>query len=242
MKKIKTYLLSLLISFTYLGCNKDKNDTLEETLLNKDLHYGEVSDLDGNIYATIKIGNQNWMAENLRTSHYANGDLIPNVPESNEWINLTSGAWVHYENNPELNALHGKLYNWHAIQNAKGICPKGWHVPSNEEWNTLLNYLGGKEIAGGKLKSKLLNAWAFHFNGQSTESEPNNESGFSSVASGSRSVDGMFGLMSFRATYWSSNEYSASDAYTREIFWNGDAAGSFNEYKKNGYSCRCVQN
>jgi len=97
--------------------------------LNPDMNYGSVTDIDGNTYATIQIGRQVWMAENVRTTCYRNGDTIPNVKDGGAWGRLTTGAWAHYENDVQYENPYGKLYNWYAAADRRGICPQGWHVP-----------------------------------------------------------------------------------------------------------------
>ncbi|MBL0287321.1 MAG: fibrobacter succinogenes major paralogous domain-containing protein [Bacteroidetes bacterium] len=96
--------------------------------------------------------NQIWMAENLKTTLYNDGTLIPNVTNSDEWSKLTTGAYCYYDNNYSNNAIYGKLYNWYAVGTGK-LVPKGWHVPTDAEWETLITYLGGEDIAGRKMKS-----------------------------------------------------------------------------------------
>jgi hypothetical protein len=102
--------------------------------LNPALTYGSVTDIDGNTYATIQIGTQVWMAENLRTTRYRNGDPIPNVTDKWKWGGLSRGAWCHYENDPKYEVPYGKLYNWHTVSDARKMCPTGWHVPYEAEW------------------------------------------------------------------------------------------------------------
>jgi uncharacterized protein (TIGR02145 family) len=129
---------------------------------------GTVTDIDGNIYQTVKIDYQWWMAENLRVSKYRNGDQIPNVTSNTDWGNLTIGAWAYYENNQSNDPAYGKLYNWHAVADERDVCPAGWHIPDNEAWKQLELYLGmtdeeaedagwrgETDSVGGKLKSIL---------------------------------------------------------------------------------------
>jgi uncharacterized protein (TIGR02145 family) len=105
--------------------------------------------------ATLRIGDQEWMAENLRTSTYRNGDSIPEIRNTERWTRSTQGAWCHYDNDSLNEKTYGKLYNWYAVQDPRGLCPKGWHVPSDDEWSRLADSLGGSEQAGGKLKSTI---------------------------------------------------------------------------------------
>lgn len=242
IRQINIYSIIVVLSISITNCKKETvNDPMSKQF-NSDLSYGEVFDIEGNKYATISIGQQTWMAENLRTSLFANGDSIPNCEDLFQWINLTSAAWAYYQNSSENNPLHGKLYNWHVINDPRNICPNGWHVPSDEEWSTLLNFLGGSKVAGSKLKSRLIGAWESEYQGQAGVGlEPSNESGFSSLASGCRRTGGQFLLMTYRSAFWSTKEYNASEAFIREIFWNGDEVGRYSESKSDGNSCRCIK-
>lgn len=239
---INIYLILVILSTCTSSCRKENMNELNLGQFNTALKYGEVFDIDGNKYATIKIGQQTWMAENLRTTRYANGDTIPNCPEGVKWINLTSGAWAHYNNDSSLNLLHGKLYNWYAVNDQRNICPNGWHVPTIEEWTNLLLYLGGRGNAGKKMKSEINGAWATEYDGQKSNAKVNNESGFSSVASGSRNIDAQFSLMTYRASYWSSTKANTRypAAYSCELFWNDDAVSLSPEDKEDGLCIRCL--
>ena len=119
-----------------------------------------VTDVDGNVYKTVKIGNQVWMAENLKVTHYRNGKPIPLVTESNTaWDTLNTPAYCYYSNDKKNIALYGCLYNVYAMSNSNNICPKGWHIPSDEEWLELVTYLGGFSVAGGKMKEAGTKHW-----------------------------------------------------------------------------------
>lgn len=154
--------------------------------------YPQVTDIDGNVYKTITIGNQEWMAENLNVSHYRNGDAIPQVQDANEWIKLTTGAWCYYENKTFNGNIFGKLYNWYAVSDPRGLAPEGWHIPRDTEWRILTEYLGGRAIEydnwilniSGKLKSTIL--W------RSPNIGATNSSGFSAFPGGVRYADGRF--------------------------------------------------
>ena len=127
--------------------------------------YGpNITDVDGNSYKTVYIGQQQWMAENLKVSKYNDGSTIPNVTGINEWLNLTSGAWSYYNNDAVNNVKYGKLYNWYVVSKTtngnKNVCPQGWHVSTGIEWAILTDYLGGLNIAGGKLKEAGLLNWS----------------------------------------------------------------------------------
>ncbi|MBI4645984.1 MAG: fibrobacter succinogenes major paralogous domain-containing protein [Bacteroidia bacterium] len=105
-----------------------------------------VTDIDGNIYNTIIIGTQEWMQENLKVIHYRNGDAIPDVTGDTQWSNLSTGAYCNYNNNESNALIYGRLYNWYAVADSRNICPAGWHTPTDAEWTTLTDYLGGFNI------------------------------------------------------------------------------------------------
>jgi hypothetical protein len=113
---------------------------------------GAVVDIDGNAYHTVTIGNQVWMVENLKVTHYRNGDAIPNVTDGTAWLDLTTGAYCEYDNDVNNVATYGRLYNWYSVNDSRNIAPAGCHVPSDDDWQTLVDYLGGDAVAGGKMK------------------------------------------------------------------------------------------
>ncbi|MCD4693727.1 MAG: hypothetical protein K8R79_12490, partial [Calditrichales bacterium] len=153
-----------------------------------------VTDIDGNVYKTVKIGSQVWMAENLKVTHYRNGDLIPNVAGKSEWKNLGIGACCNYDNNA---AAYGLLYNWYAVNDSRNIAPAGWHVPAEKEWQTLIDYLGGEAVAGGKMKERGTAHWKRPNTGAT------NSSGFSALSSCYRNDKGTFYGIGNEADYWS---------------------------------------
>lgn len=185
-------------------------------------------------FPTIKICNQTWMYKNLDKVTYNNGDPIPQVTDSTEWANLTTGAWCWYNNDSaSYAAVYGRLYNWYAVSDPRGLAPVGWHIPTDAEWSTLISCLGGTFFtAGGKMKA--LTLW----------DDPNtgatNSSGFTALPGGSRYDFGPFGIRRY-GYWWTSSEYSASNAYVRYLQYaeSGLFGGSGN--KINGYSVRCVK-
>ena len=197
--------------------------------------YGSsVTDQNGNVYATIVIGSQEWMAENLRATTYANGDPIPNITEQTQWQNLTIGAWAHYNNDSQYETSYGKLYNAFTVLDTRKICPSGWHVPSEAEWIVLRDYLGGQLVAGGKMKSTEFQYWQ---GGQGT-----NQSGFSGLPAGERVLEFAGG----KAIWWSSTEYPLSVPGLfggRYILLPGSntTAQILGTGKQAGYSVRCVK-
>ena len=159
-----------------------------------------MTDIDGNTYQTVKIGNQWWIAENLNVTHYQNGDAIPNVTDSAAWWGLTSGAYCNYNNDAANVAVYGRLYNWYAVHDSRNIAPAGWHVPSDAEWQTLVDYLGGDPVAGGKMKEAGTTHWI------SPNTGATNESGFSGLPGGYRHTDGYYYDISYSASFWTFTE------------------------------------
>ena len=195
-----------------------------------------VTDIDGNTYKVVKIGNQWWMAENLKVTHYGNGDAIPKVIEEGSWYFTNSGAYCIYDNNDENASTYGCLYNWYAVYDTRKVAPDGWHVPNDEEWNTLIDYLGGSEIAGGKMKE----AGTVHW--QSPNTGATNESGFSAVPSGYRTLSGSEFLFSGqRSYYWSATNAAIIDARNFSLNYRSAEIYNVGSNKKWGFSVRCIR-
>ena len=146
---------------------------------------------------TITIGNQVWTSKNLDVETYRNGDVIPQVQDANSWLNLRTGAWCYYDNDASNGTKYGKLYNWYAVNDPRGLAPKGFHIPSDAEWNTLTDYLGGKEAAGTKMKSSF--GWDENGNGS-------NSSGFAGFPGGYRYITGPFENIGCFGHWWSATE------------------------------------
>jgi uncharacterized protein (TIGR02145 family) len=162
-----------------------------ENILNHNLSYGSLTDIDGNLYKTIQIGSQEWMAENLKVSHYNNGNLIPFVPNApnSDWANLNSGAYTWYNNDSaSYNCPYGKFYNGLVTTNSSNVCPVAWHVPTASDWQILLDFAGGFQIAGPRLKSAGYEYWNLYGgNGPTyylTVEQPSNCFGFSALPYG----------------------------------------------------------
>ncbi|MCK4346431.1 MAG: hypothetical protein KAX05_14200 [Bacteroidales bacterium] len=209
---------------------------------------GTVTDYDGNTYSTLKIGNQWWMAENLKVTHYANGTAIPLIEESLEWHNLgfSDKAYCYYDNSSSNKDTYGALYTWAAAMNGaasssinpsgvQGVCPDGWHLPSDAEWTELTDYLGGTRVAGGKLKETGTTHWG------SPNTGATNESGFTALSGGYRFHSGTFGGLGNDAHFWSATEDSSSDAWHRSLGYNASSVGRRDGYKTDGFSVRCTK-
>ncbi|AXJ01186.1 major paralogous domain-containing protein [Cyclonatronum proteinivorum] len=194
-----------------------------------------ITDIDGNTYRTVSIGDQCWMAENLNTSRYRDGSAIPNVRGNTDWTRLNSGAWAYYRNRRSNGRTYGKLYNWHAVNDRRGLCPEGWRVPSDRDWTILEDNLGGRNIAGGKLKSTGTQHW------RSPNTGATNESAFSALPGGWRSDNiRSFSNLGSNGLWWSSSEDSTDYAWLR-VLDHGDASVSRgNGNKGYGFSVRCV--
>jgi len=200
--------------------------------------YGEVAlrlrDIDGNYYNTIKIGTQVWMADNLRTTKYNNNTDISLVTNDAAWAGLQTPAYCWYVNDSTNRAIYGALYNWYAISTGN-LCPEGWHVPSDAEWTILTDYLGGEVVAGGKLKE----AGTIHWN--SPNSGATNESGFTALPGGSRSVIRSFIDGGLYGYYGSSTGYSINQTWYRLMHYNSNAISRYTQMIHNGFSVRCVR-
>jgi uncharacterized protein (TIGR02145 family) len=200
---------------------------------------------DGYTYTSIVLGNgQEWMAENLRTTTYANGDLIPNVTDGTQWSNLTTGAWAHYNNDNQYENSYGKLYNGYTVVDPRNVCPTGWHVPTDAEWSTIINYLdpnavGGQiapNTAGGKMKSTGTQYWG------SPNTAATNESGFSGLPGGIRQGASAFAGIGSDGYWWSSTELGGGGAAHKRSLsrYNGSVVRS-NDGKVWGFSVRCLR-
>lgn len=175
------------------------------------------------------------MAENLRTTKYANGDVIPNVTDNTKWNNLTTGAWAHYENDNQYEILYGKLYNWYAVADSRNVCPSGWHVPSDADWKALTIYLGGETVAGGKMKSSGTQYW------HDPNTDNTNESGFSGLMGGYRDSDGTFNHVGYGGSWWSATEDDTYSAWYRGLYYSSGNSARASSIRRYGFSVRCLR-
>ncbi|HRP56695.1 FISUMP domain-containing protein [Agriterribacter sp.] len=228
----------MLTAFTlvFLSCNKDntpgdQDDDPGET--------GTVTDVDGNVYKTVKTGNQVWMAENLNVTHYNDGGEIYNATASaanpDSWIQRPGGLRCYYDNDENNGKIYGQLYNWAAVNSGK-LAPQGWHIPTKEEWETLTAFLGGEITAGVKLKATT--SWD---NGSTHPGD--NSSGFTGLAAGGRGNNlGIFGGKGTTAAFWSSTK-AGTFLYSYILSLNSAMVSSLNTTsEKEGLSVRCVKN
>jgi len=198
---------------------------------------GTVTDINGNDYRTVKIGDQWWLAENLKATKYRNGEAIPNVTDGNAWKGLTTGAHCCYNNDMNNVATYGCLYNWYAVNDSRNIAPEGWHVPTDAEWQTLVDYLGGNLAASGKMKEVGTTHWI------SPNTNATNVSGFSGLPGGYRCTTGDgFGFMCYAAYFWSSMECpNPSYAWYRYLDYLQPEVYRLFTDRHFGFSIRCVK-
>ena len=181
------------------------------------------------------------MQKNLDVSTYQDGSPISYVTDSTEWASLTTGAYCYLNNDSaKYAAAYGKLYNWYAVNDKRGLAPKGWHIASDNEWRQLSNYLGGETVAGGKMKEKGTSHWAAPNTGAT------NSSSFTGLPSGSRSSKGIFysigDYIGNFGMWWTSTENSAVDAWVRQLeYYNEGLYRNNNSFKQHGFSVRCVK-
>ncbi len=193
-----------------------------------------VTDVDDNVYHTVKIGDQWWTVENLTTTHYRNGNPISNIKDQSTWSSLMTGALCSYDNNTDFVPVYGRLYNWFAVTDSRKLAPAGWHVPTDAEWQTLINYLGGSSVAGGKMKE----AGETHWNYSHTAVK--NESGFTALPAGGRFFSGSLN-MGTDAFFWSSSESEAGDAWRVNLNYLHLETSRKDYFKEAGFSVRLVR-
>lgn len=192
-----------------------------------------VTDIDGNVYHTVTIGTQVWMVENLKTTKYRDGTIIPNVTDNTEWTDLTTGAYSDYDNTSSNSDVYGRLYNWYAATDTRNIAPTGWHIPTDAEWTTLANYLGGELVAGDKLKE----TGNVHWQGINVAT---NESGFTALPAGERFHNGAFAQNGYYGLWWSTTGLSTTSWFHYVHNGNSHLTRS-NQIKWMGISLRCVK-
>jgi uncharacterized protein (TIGR02145 family) len=227
MKKLSLNIISITILAILLfmpGCKKDNVINYPAT----------VTDIDGNVYHTVKIGTQVWMTENLKVTHYRNGEYILNILDGLIWDYLSTGAYCIYDHTPSNAAIYGNLYNWHAVNDHRKLAPEGWHIPTDDEWRTLNSYLG-EEIASGKLKEADTTHWSYPNVGAT------NETGFTALPAGIRSAS-YIGFTNLRSnTYWWAASISNSGSALAWGAVNNKSTLTRKEwYPTFGFSVRCI--
>lgn len=223
-------IICLIVLSLLFSCSKES--TTEEPK-----EVTTVTDIDGNVYNTVKIGTQIWMIENLKVTKYRNRDQIYNITDYTEWHNTQTGAYCWYNNDISNKNIYGALYNGYAIKDVRNLAPKGWHIPTETEWKTLFNYLGGMAVAGGKLKESGTIHW-------SSPNTGNNEVGFTALPGGYQEGSGypMNGI-NYYGDWWSTS-YDAQFTKLFVMFEINDTSSSIRQYiggGSSGYSVRCIK-
>jgi uncharacterized protein (TIGR02145 family) len=229
MKTLYTFFPFILLSFLFMvfSCSKDDDSESEPEPEVK------VMDLDSNEYNTVIIGTQEWMVENLKVTQLNDTTPIDMVTQEVDWSNRVTPAYCLYNNSEFSKKTYGAIYNFHAVKTGK-LCPEGWHVPSEEEWNTLMNFLGGDTIAGGKLKEEGTLHWVTPNTGA------DNESGFTGLPGGNRTFSGYFQYIG-KYGYWWSDSDSTICACGYRMAYNSTDVYKTNYHKQSGLSVRCVK-
>jgi len=212
---------ALLVAILTAGCSgKSSNET--------------VTDIDGNTYSTLKIGNHVWITENLKATRYRNGEPVPEVADEAEWPKQTAGARCAYDNKPENGKTFGFLYNWFAVNDPRGLAPEGWHIATNADWADLAETLGGEKEAGNALKAP--GKWGVPAN------EEKESSGFEALPSGARrDADGGFLMLGQFARFWTSTPASNGKAFVRALGFYDSTLRGGEAGPKNGFAVRCVK-
>ena len=246
MKKILCILSVVIIISNIYGCKK-KHKTPEDKTP-PDTSFGIVTDIDGNEYKTIIIGEQEWFAENLRTSRYNDGEKISYITDNQEWYNSRAGAFSYYDNSIENKLIYGALYNWKAVLSDK-LCPEGWKVPDNDDWIQLEGNVDSKfpadhdewhnwsiKCRGYDVAIKLKSNSYWHNNSNGT-----NEIGFNATSGGYRNYDGEFYFIDRYASWWTTTYYGGNTYVSRYISYNKNCMVRLSTSVLNGLSVRCVR-
>jgi uncharacterized protein (TIGR02145 family) len=239
VKKLKIiWINSSAIIFVCLlltsSCNKkeDNNDPVVPVL-----ETGTVTDIEGNVYQTVKIGTQWWMSENLKTTRFNDGTSIPLVEDYQLWSNIfnePAPAFCWFDNTISYKETYGALYNWHAV-NTGVLAPAGWHVPTDAEWTILTTFLGGEDVASGKMKEAGTTHWTIPNTGAT------NSCGFNALPAGWRHTNGMFKELAIGTYFWANSSANAGDAWNRYLNYSNDYIIRADWFQSYGYSVRCVK-
>lgn len=224
---LNIFVICIFLSVFILSCKKDKSPII-----------GSVEDSQGNVYLTVETETQEWMKENLIVTKFNNGDNIAQVQNPEEWKELTSGAWCYYDD--ENGETYGILYNWYAVNDKRGICPEGWKVPSDNDWNLFINEFDGINLAGGKLKS-VSTVPDEHPRWINPNANATDESGFTAIPGGFRDGEGKFHHLGSFGGWWTNTEDSNNNAWKYGMSYNDEKIHRFPKAKNYGYSVRCVR-
>lgn len=216
-------ILSMLIAILLISLQACKDDEVKPE---------GITDIDGNVYTSVEIGTQTWMVENLKVTKYRNGNPIPTLDkDALTWGDLTTGAYSNFYDNSLTN---GRLYNWYAVNDSRGLAPKGWHIPTEAEWTILFEFLGGENVAGSKLKEKGTTHWC------DPNDDATNETGFTALP-GDWRLDIGFGIGCGDSAFWSADEKDVDQAYNLFLFnGTGEVSRVYND-KYVGWGVRCIK-
>ncbi|MFZ9940406.1 MAG: fibrobacter succinogenes major paralogous domain-containing protein, partial [Bacteroidia bacterium] len=195
-----------------------------------------VTDVDGNSYATVQIGTQCWTQSNLRVSKYRDGSSITNITDNTQWSQTntsSTGAWCDYNNNASNGTTYGKLYNWYAVNDSRGLCPTGWHVPTDDEWTILTDHLGDTTMAGGKMKNTT--GW------NAPNTSASNASAFTALPGGFRGNGGNFSRVGNYGYWWSTSDTNTGTAWLRGLDYSDAIAERIHLDHRAGFSVRCLR-
>ena len=242
---IQLFLIAGLLFTAVTACDKSDDPGGDDS------SSGTVKDADGNVYNTVKIGNQVWTVENLKTTKYNNGKPIPNVTDNDEWINLTTGAYCNYDNLESNADIYGRLYNWHAVNTGK-LAPKGWHVPTWDDWKILRDYLitNGFNYDGTREDNKIAKSLCSKTNWDLSKDtskpgcnpENNNSTGFTALPGGQRAYDhGTFFEMGSHGLWWSSSKFDDHDIYVMQLSNTMMSLEGYFDPMTMGFSVRLVK-
>jgi uncharacterized protein (TIGR02145 family) len=223
----------------------------------KDEKSGTVTDIDGNVYHTVTIGTQTWMVENLKTTRYSNGDSIPNVTDATDWSHIVTPAYCWYDNNVLNKATYGALYNWYTV-NTGNLAPTGWHIPTDDEWTILENYLiangfnydgttTGDRVSNNKIAKALASATGWtSYTGEGSVGNTDypakcNATGFTALPGGYRDYDETFVVIGNFGYWWSATEYSTGRAWGRAMGYSYSSVLRYDLGKELGFCVRCVR-
>jgi uncharacterized protein (TIGR02145 family) len=220
-------------SGSYMLAVKDANGCVNTRVMSMTRPAPSLCDDSTTPYPTVTIGTQIWMQKNLNVCKYRNGDDIPQVQDATAWAALTTGAWCYYNNDTANGPVYGKLYNWYAVHDPRGLAPTGYHIPTDAEWTTLTTFLGGESVAGNKMKATTL--WTSYAGITNT-----NSSGFTGLPGGYRPI-GSFNVLGTNGFWWSASEADTTRAWYRTMNYNYDTAFRLFYGKEVGFSVRCIK-
>lgn len=229
MKRFFNFLMIFSMVFTLSNCKKETSTPINNTPT------GGLKDADGNVYTTVTIGKQVWLKQSLKTTKYKNGDPIPVVSDNTAYSALTTGAVNNPENDATLVEPYGKTYNYFAVVDPRGLCPDGFHVPNDADWDELLTTLGGASIAGGKMKEVGTIHW------DSPNSSATNSSGFTGLAAGFRALDGKYMHFGLSNYFWSTTEVSSTMANGWYLYYTYGTVLNGGYSKVQAFSVRCLK-